>query len=321
MFRTPIKLLPSDRCINLRQQGIAMGSCFADFMGTKMIGYKFKIEVNPFGILYHPLAVIRTLNMAFNEALPQKQSYLMRDGIYYNYNFHSSIAHDSLDQLKAIIEIKLKQLNKRLKQADYLMLTFGTAFQYRLKDGGFPVANCHKIPSAHFRRCATSADEILSAFTTCTPLVNIPRVIVSVSPIRHLKDGLQENSYSKSILRVVCQELVKEYSNFIYFPGYEIMLDDLRDYRFYKSDMIHPSDVAQEYIWEVFSDNYLDHDTVDFIHKWSKIKQNLNHRPFNAKSNEYRKFMEKTLNMMEELPEDIPCQNEKDQIIKQLNDQ
>ena len=271
MFRTPISLSPVAQPISIRSQLLSWGSCFADFIGNELLTHKFKVACNPCGIIFHPLAQLELFRLALDHELPPKYSYVCHQGIWYNYLFHSSISSSSRADLENAVEQKISQLRNFLTEADFILMTFGTAIQYRHKDTGLLVANCHKIPQREFEKSLTTPETIVHRFHKLFDGGDISaRIILSVSPIRHLKEGIEQNCASKSVLRLVC-EILKKDRNTTYFPGYEIMLDDLRDYRFYQKDMIHPNQTARDYIWGLFTSNFLDQEAQEFVDQWQKI--------------------------------------------------
>lgn len=289
-----------------------MGSCFADYIGGQLKKNKFNIVTNPFGVIFHPLAQFEILRLALHKELPPDHSYLFNQDIWYNYLFHSSVSHTSRTSLESDLKQRINDLGARLAEADFLLLTFGTAIQYHHKSTDMLVANCHKVPNKQFEKALTSPEVIVAAFQRLLAAMEdqLPRIIISVSPVRHLKEGMENNSVSKSVLRVACQQIIARNPDITYFPGYEIMMDDLRDYRFFEKDMIHPNETAREYIWELFKSCYLDQDAQKFLEQWGKIAQNLDHRPFHPQSSTHQDFIRKTLALIEKLPAEIDTTKE-----------
>ena len=320
MFRTPITLAPSTHLIGLESKILSMGSCFAEFIGGALVKNKFKILNNPFGVIFHPLALFKVLELALQKDLPPDHSYVRNQGIWYNYLFHGSVSHTSREALKKLVKIKLLELEAYLHHLDYLMITFGTALQYRHIDTDLVVANCHKAPQQEFVKSLTPVDAVVRGFNQLwsTWGHHKPRVILSVSPIRHVKEGLVNNSLSKSVLRVASEHIAQIDDRVEYFPGFEIMMDDLRDYRFFEDDMVHPNQTARDYIWKLFADNYLNDHAGVFIDQWHKISNNLEHRPFYPQSPAHQAFLQKTLKLIDQLPENVDVSGEIDWIKKQL---
>lgn len=318
MFRTPIDLTPVEPALSVQQQFLAMGSCFADVIGHRMQDNKFQINVNPFGVLYHPEAIFKCLEMAVKQELPGEDSYLQRQEVYYNYNFHSDLADVSKEALATQVRQLLQHTKDWLNQTDCLILTFGSAYSYQLLANQSTVANCHKMPAGLFKKQRSTMQSLVQAYGRCMEVLNISRVIISVSPVRHIREGLINNNLSKSILRVACQEMADNHSNTEYFPGYEILVDDLRDYRFYEKDLIHTNEVAQDYVWDLFKKYYLDRSTQDFLEQWEKVSRNLRHRPFRPDSDAYQDFLKSTLKQLNQLPEYIDTSLEVQKIKQQL---
>jgi hypothetical protein len=201
-----------------------------------------------------------------------------------------------------------------LEHTSLILVTYGTAWVYKRVDCGEIVSNCHKMPTKNFVKRLMKEDEIVQSFremnATLLELNPNAKVIVTVSPVRHLKDGLEQNSVSKAILRTACNTMVTQFKNVEYFPAYELMMDDLRDYRFYKSDMIHPSEEAENYIWEKFGEKYFSEDTKNFIKKWESIVSALNHKAFHPSSHGHQIFLKDTLRRLEDLKTSVDVSEE-----------
>jgi hypothetical protein len=302
-----------------------IGSCFADATGSRMKEYGWDACVNPFGVLYNPssiaLACRRLLQPGLDCACSSGLSFkpeafvesdlLAFDGMVHSFMHHSCFSADS-------VEAALDKMNSALTFASTFVLTcsrivisFGTASVYRLKSDGRTVANCHKLPASHFDRVLLTVDRIVdewSALLKAIRLVNPSvKVIFTVSPIRHWKDGAHANQISKSTLLLAEQALVEKYADRVsYFPAYELMMDELRDYRFYGDDMLHPSKQAIAYIWERFCDTYMDAVTKEEIKEVESIRRDLFHRPFNPASDAYKRFLMQTLEKIKRLQQKNP---------------
>jgi hypothetical protein len=312
MFRTPVSLVPSKHPISLENKILSIGSCFADFIGNRLAKNKFQVLSNPCGIVYHPLAQFKLLELSVKETQPPESTFVSNQGIWYNYLFHSSISHSSRLELGKIIKRKLQVLKMQLDNLDFLLLTFGTSIQYRHLQTDLVVANCHKVPSSEFDKSLTPIETIVEAFNQIQSDLKLTstQVLLSVSPIRHLKEGLLTNSLSKSVLRVTCEQITESNNMVEYFPGYEIMMDDLRDYRFFEQDMIHPNNTAKDYIWDLFGKNYLDDSARKFVKQWRNISARIEHRPFHPHAPAHQDFIQKTLELFKQLPENIDTSDE-----------
>lgn len=321
-FRTELTILPQTQKLSLQSKVLTAGSCFAEVMGNKLAHYKVNSLVNPFGTIFNPISLFKLLEASLQTEWEFTGPLVQRDGIWFAYDLHSSYSAVSEAELRNQIQTEIKHIADFLSQTDILILTFGTAVSYVHKESQYLVANCHKIPQKKFDKKLLTLSEITNAFQavyqklkTINPKFQI---IVTVSPVRHLKETLELNSVSKSMLRVACHQLVSQFPDVTYFPAYEIMLDDLRDYRFYKPDMIHPSEVAENYIWEKFKETYFDAEFNNFTPEWDKITQALQHKPFQPESSAHKSFLRNILAKLEKLQQLINCAAEIERIKNQL---
>lgn len=304
-FRTELVTSPSAARIRLTDSILTVGSCFSDAIGSQLILNKLQTLVNPFGTVYNPLSIHKLIQYSTSGSPVLEPSFAQRQDLVLHYDFHSQFSAANPDDLQNILTSALTDTHNFLRTSKWLIITYGTSWVYELKETSSIVANCHKMPQALFNKFLLTQKKILDSFETMyvdlkTLNPNL-QIILTVSPVRHLKDTLELNSVSKSILRMACYTLSQQHSDVQYFPSYEIMLDDLRDYRFYKSDMIHPSEVAEDYIWKKFVDCYFDDDLKLFLSKWKAITQALSHRPFNFGSAPHQKFVNETIKKLEEL--------------------
>ncbi|MEX2233615.1 MAG: GSCFA domain-containing protein [Cyclobacteriaceae bacterium] len=313
-FRTELKVQPSQASIHLKSSALTQGSCFADAIGNRLNTYKIKTLVNPFGVIYNPESIHKVLIYSiFNEPLPEN-TYLHSREVFLNYNFHSEFSALTKDELMSRLMNTIGSAHYFLKDTDWLLLTYGTAWVYHRKETGEIVANCHKLPSAMFAKSLMTTDAIVSSFKTVydhlkkfNPQI---KIILTVSPVRHLKDTLELNSVSKSILRVACDNISNQYEDAEYFPAYEMMLDDLRDYRFYKQDMLHPTAEAGDYISEKFMERYFSPELKDFVQKWKDILMAMRHKAFHAKTAAHQQFLQDTLAKLDELKKIVNVEEE-----------
>ena len=311
-FQTHIQIRPFEQKIDHSQPILSLGSCFADNIAKRLQRAKFDTTAAPTGILFNPESIARTIER-FDRAredkgsLPTIKELHQANGVWYNYDFHSSLSHIDADVALAQMSDAVMRGAEALAEAKVVIITFGTAFVYRLNESGDVVANCHKQPQRLFSREMLSAEDIVQRYNALLqgPLAD-KRVIFTLSPVRHLGDGLEQNSLSKATLRVAIAEIVAKNSNADYFPSYEIMIDELRDYRFYADDMAHPSALAVEYIWERFSQTALSEATLDAIKRIEHIMAAAEHRPFNPESDAHRAFCRKMLAECELLQRELP---------------
>lgn len=296
-FRTTIELKPFDRRIDHSQTILSLGSCFASNVAERLSRAKFCVTSSPTGILFNPESIAATLDRfdavarGDNGALPAAEDLAYGNERWFSYDFHSDFsATDATDALAAMQEA-VRHGAQALKDAQVVIITFGTAFVFRNKQSGDVVANCHKQPQALFQREMMSAEQIAARYISLMqgPLAG-KQVIFTVSPVRHLADGLEQNSLSKATLRVAVDLIQKACPNAYYFPSYEIVMDELRDYRFYADDMTHPSRMAIDYIWERFGEVAFSDKTKALNERIERIVKASEHRPFNRNGQEYKAF-------------------------------
>jgi lysophospholipase L1-like esterase len=322
MFRTEISYIESEHKFDLKTQILAMGSCFAENIGNRLIQFKFDVKTNPAGILFNPISICESIIMATdNQGLPS-ESYVQNESVYYNYKFHSMVNGQTKPELDTAINNARIKIKEQISNADYLILTFGTAWVYELANTNLLVANCHKVPQKAFTKRLLTVAEIEDKFSELTKAVHQfnpdLKIILTVSPIRHTREGLPNNGLSKAMLRLACHELCENFQYVNYFPAFEIMMDDLRDYRFYEKDMIHPNEQAQDYIWNLFRSNFLSESALKFTSDWQYIINAMNHRAFQPKSTEHQAFLKSTLNKVKEFSSLVNTKNEIDQLKKQI---
>ena len=279
-FRTPVTITLAPFAIEPRERMLFVGSCFADNIGRRFVDDKFRATVNPYGVMYNPASIMHTVKR-WTEELVAAQSE----------------ASDSGSDVSQAI-------NEAPQTA---VFTLGTNHVYILNETGEIVDNCRKRPQRLFTERELSVDEcadyLRDAVTMLRQINPSVRIIITVSPIRYAKYGFHGSQLSKATLLLAADKLTKEMDNVVYFPAYEIVNDELRDYRFYREDMLHPTDQAVEYIWQRFGETFFSKQTVKFLEEWHPIKAALAHRPFNPEAEEYKKFLEKAKEGERELME------------------
>jgi len=293
--RTIIESIDSSLNICHNDKILSLGSCFAVSIGEKLKEAKFDALVNPFGTLYHPLSIQRLLtpyeNVLLHDNHPRITSYAEQ---YLHYDYHSDIRADGIPTLQDVIRQRHNTLAGRLKQANVILITLGTSYYFELKSDGAPVANCHKQPASLFDKHLISSETLNASLEQiCSHIfINNPsaQIIWTVSPIRHIKESLINNNRSKAQLITAIHELVDDNHQCHYFPAYELMMDDLRDYRYYKSDMIHPNEMAVDYIWDLFIRHHMNAETQAKVGTIAKFNKSMEHRPFNPNSSEHHTF-------------------------------
>ncbi|MFI3285609.1 MAG: GSCFA domain-containing protein [Rikenellaceae bacterium] len=301
-FRTEIDIPKAKQQLDYSNKILALGSCFALSIGGRLQDLKFNICVNPIGVLFNPLSICSTLQRLSSCRLIDIEELQQSRGEWFHFDFHSSLSDVSSQLALQRINNAIKCGAKAIEQCDTVIITLGTAWVYELLNSGRVVANCHKEPAKRFTRRALSIEEIVEALGA--QVSNFPKkqFIFSLSPIRHLLDGLTENSLSKALLRVAIARVVEQYDNASYFPSYETLIDDLRDYRFYAEDMLHPSQQAIDYIWAKFQESYITSSAMETMEGVSKIIRAAAHRPFNVASSAHQTFCRKQLEQIKNYP-------------------
>ncbi|MDO1501342.1 GSCFA domain-containing protein [Winogradskyella maritima] len=274
---------------------VLLGSCFSENIGAKFEYFKFQNLINPFGILFHPLAIETLITRAVNLDYYSEEDIHSNEENYFCFDAHSRLNTIEANALVSDLNSRLDQTHQLLKEASYLIITLGTAWVYHHLDTDAVVANCHKVPQKKFSKRLLTVDEISESLDASMALVKSvnPNInfIFTVSPVRHLKDGFVENSQSKAhLVSAVLQTVEPRFKRF-YFPSYELMMDELRDYRFYDSDMIHPNDIAINYIWERFSDIWIADEAHKTMTEVATVQNGLAHRPFNPESEAHNTFL------------------------------
>ena len=321
-LQTNFEIEPSKVKIEINSKIVTIGSCFADVVGGQLVENKINAEVNPFGTLFNPSSIFKLLTQCISNTLPEQNNYIEDEGIWFHYEYHSKLNDSAKKNLQTKIINLQNEVSEKLLSADFLILTLGTSFVYQLIATKSYVANCHKMPGNLFRKDLLHVKHICQDFEhfygklkAFNPNINI---ILTVSPVRHTKDGIPENQLSKSILRTACHYLCLDFADVNYFPSYEIMMDELRDYRFYEEDLIHPNKIAEKYIFERFSQTYFTDKLIDIIQKWQKIKSDLAHRPFHEKSESHQIFLAHLLKKLEDISTIVNVEKEKEAVLSRI---
>jgi hypothetical protein len=310
-FRTIVDLPTGLPPITHAGKVMLLGSCFAQNMGERLLAEKFRVELNPFGILYNPLSIAEALG-----ELADGREYASDDLFCYQGLWHSPMHHGSFSA--ATVEEALDGINSRLRQAhqampelDWLILTFGTAYVYEQKASEHIVANCHKQPEREFNRRLLSVEEIVATYTPLLQRLTREnknlKILCTVSPIRHLRDGMHAGQLSKSTLLLAIEQLQQAFADrLFYFPAYEIVIDELRDYRFYADDMTHPTPLAVEYIWKRLGETFFNAETRKLLAEIEEIAKGLAHKPFHPEQEAYQLFLGQIVLKIRRLIEKYP---------------
>ena len=318
MFRTELPLSISDWKISHQSQLLSIGSCFVENIGARLSEAKFPLVLNPFGIVYNPISVTGVLNHLIDNQQITKEDIFFHKERWHSFSHHSRFSHSDENICLEQINNAIQTGHEQFRQADVLLITLGTAHVFFHKYLKRVVNNCHQLPANDFERRLLHVNEISRTLAGTFKLMKILRpdirIILTISPVRHIRDGLEESKLSKSILRVAADELCGAFNFVEYFPSYEIMLDDLRDYRFYAADMLHPNELAVDYIWQKFSDTYFDERTKQLMQQVQKLRQAMQHRPFNPDSEAHKSFLTKHLQITQDIKKAHPHLNMEDEL-------
>lgn len=315
MWQTVVDIEKPDFSVDYHSRWMLIGSCFAENMGMKLMENRFAVDCNPCGIVYNPESVAQVLERLMDERVVTPDELIWHEGKWMSWGHHGSFSASEREVCLEKMNARIYRGAEQLRRADVLLITFGTSWVYRHLQSGCVVANCHRFPERDFERFRLSVPEIVGLYERLLgQLERINpgvRVLFTVSPIRHWKDGAHGNQLSKSVLLLAIDELVKRRKRVYYFPSYEIVLDELRDYRFYAEDMLHVSGQAVDYIWSRFRDTFLSADALQVMRQVEKINKGLNHRPSDPESETYIAFRRKLEGELEQLGNKYPLLNRK----------
>ena len=324
---TPVERPARRPCIDYPHRLMLLGSCFATHIGARLQESRFRCDVNPYGVLYNPLSISTALREMLAGKVYTPDDLYEHQGLWHSPMHHGDFSAASAGDALWKINLRLEQAARQLDGLDFLLLTWGTAWVYEDRETGRVVGNCHKLPEACFRRRRLSVEEIV-ADTASLLSVMLARndrlqVVLTVSPIRHVRDGLHDNQLSKATLLLAAEQVRTAFPDRVfYFPAYELLLDELRDYRFYADDLVHPSDLAVRYVWERFIEWCLSPDARRVMAEVEDIRKALAHRPLHPESEEYKRFLGQIVLKIERLNGKYPyfdLQNERESCLTLLN--
>lgn len=310
-FSTPIPISKYSNAIDYNSKIVSIGSCFAENMGEKLSYYKFQNTVNPFGIIFNPFSLEKIISRCVAKKYFTEDDIFFHNDLWHCYEVHSELSNVDKDNFLTNLNQLIDETNKRINEATHFIITLGTSWVYKLISTNEIVANCHKVPQKEFTKSLLSAEEveqslknIISNLTSIKPNI---KFIFTVSPVRHSKDGFVENSVSKAHLLSAVYKIVSSNSSILnYFPSYEIMMDELRDYRFYANDMLHPSQQAIDFIWIKFFENYIDKKEFQLMQEICNIQKGLAHRPFNPNTISHQKFLTSVNQKIADIKKQLP---------------
>lgn len=292
---------------------ILFGSCFTENIGSKLNYFKFQNLVNPIGILFHPIAIENLIQKAINGNIYSDNDIFFHNERWHCFDAHSSLSAASKEEILTSLNNAITLTNKQLKESTHIIITLGTAWNYRFIEKDRIVANCHKIPQKKFLKELLSVDDLAESLASIVALIksvnNKASILFTISPIRHIKDGFVENTRSKSHLIAAVHHIVDPRNSIHYFPSYEIMMDELRDYRFYKEDMLHPNQTAIDYIWEQFCKVWISEAGQNSMQKIEAIQKGLSHNSFNPNSVGHQSFLDNLKNNIAQLQKEFPSIN------------
>lgn len=298
-LQTKITVAAPDFLIDYNSRLMMLGSCFAENMGSKFSYYKFDVDVNPCGIIYNPLSVANVLRLIVEGKQFEKSDLRQVGGKWVSLYHHGAFSSTDPDECLRRINDRLTKATGELRTLDLLVITWGTAWVYRYTRENIVVSNCHKIPSQEFERSRLSVEDIVKEYLVLIGRLREInpglRILFTVSPIRHWKDGAHGNQLSKATLLLAIDRLREELQHVYYFPAYEIVLDELRDYRFYEDDMLHMSGFTVDYIWERFLYSFISPEVLGLMNQIGRVNKGVAHRPFDPQSEEYHRLVKKML--------------------------
>lgn len=311
-FRKVLHIKPFDRQLSLQDKVMFIGSCFSENLGGKLQEFKFNVSINPNGTLFNPVSICRSILSYIQNKKYTSTDIFFHQELWKSWDHHSIFSNIDQDEILNNINTNTSSANEFLKNANWLIITLGSAWVYENESGEI-VANCHKLPSGQFKKRLLSAQEVkthlsalIDSLIEFNPTLNI---MFTISPVRHLRDGFIENNRSKAVLIQSVHELIEEKNQLYYFPAYELVMDDLRDYRFYAEDMVHPNDMAIQYVWEKFQQACIGEHSLQYFPDIHSINVARLHKPFQPDTVAHKKFREKNFEMVQKLKNALPYLN------------
>ena len=307
LFHTEIKITPLEQTVSYGDGLLFLGSCFADEVGGICRGLGFDALVNPFGVLYNPASIAQSVErLGSGSPFTHKEVISVGEGQYCTFSHNTAFWQPDEQKLLETVNNGLEAACERFLNAKWIVISLGTSWVFRHKEIGLVVSNCHKLPARQFDREFLSVEQSVGCLAKMLQANSNKQFIFTVSPLRHLKDGLHGNQLSKAALLLAVDQVYKQFDNAHYFPAYEILLDELRDYRFYKEDMVHPSDQAVRYIWERFTDFAIDPKEKPAMEAAAELKLMLQHKPLFPESEAFKKFVAQKDRKIAEMQRNYP---------------
>jgi hypothetical protein len=295
-FTTKIPISKYQNPIDYNSKILSLGSCFAENMGEKFEFFKFQNSENPFGIIFNPVSIEKLISRVVNQNFYSENDTFFHNERWHSFEVHSDLSNSNKEELLQNLNEIISLTHSQILSLTHCIITYGTSWVYRDKTSNEIVANCHKVPQKQFDKEILSVEVIEKSIQNTIDLIQKVNpncnFIFTISPVRHIRDGFVENQRSKSHLITALFSSNFQLLTSSYFPSYEIMMDELRDYRFYASDMLHPNQVAIDYIWERFSENYVSEESQKTMEEVEVVQKSLLHRPFNSNSESHQKFLD-----------------------------
>lgn len=308
-LQTKIPLQRSSAAIDYESRLLLIGSCFAEHMAGKLHYYRYQLVSNPFGILFHPKAIENLVRRSLSGDRYMENELFYLNEAWHSFDAHSDLSSSSNDKTLKNLNRALIKTREQILEATHVIITLGTAWIYRNTSSKRIVANCHKVPQKEFSKELLSVDSLMESLNSILEMIKTANqnaaVIFTVSPVRHLKDGFVENARSKAHLITAIHQLMFN-EQVHYFPSYELVMDELRDYRFYTKDMVHPNEVAVDYIWDRFKEVWIDPHSFPIMEAVEQVQKGLQHRPFNPESEKHQIFLKNLDSMIQKLRSAYP---------------
>ncbi|MVT08252.1 GSCFA domain-containing protein [Chitinophaga tropicalis] len=309
-FRLTFPVSPLPVPVQYTDRLLLMGSCFAEEIGTKLEQHSFDTLINPHGILYNPLSITHSLNSYLDGKQYTEEDLFLHGELWHSWDHHSRFSATDKQAVLAGINTAQQAAAQRLEEADWLIITLGSAHAYTLQEGSRLVGNCHKVPSSAFTKRLLTVQEIISALDNTMHRLFFRnrkvKILFTISPVRYARDGVIENNLSKAILLQAVHHMVNKFDRLYYFPAYELVIDDLRDYRFFKEDLVHPNEMAVNYVWEHFTAACVSEEGQRLLSVVGEINRAMQHKPFNPGSIQHKKFLQTYAGKTQKLMKDYP---------------
>ena len=294
-FRTQIPITKNENTISYSSKLVLLGSCFAENIGEKFQYFKFQTTVNPFGIIFNAVSLEKLIRRSVTKCYFTEENIFFHNDLWHCFEVHSELSHPDKEVFLKSLNHLIDSTHQQLNNPTHIIITLGTSWVYRNIENKQIVANCHKVPQKEFIKELLTIEQTEESLKNCISLIQSINpncnFIFTVSPVRHIKDGFAENTLSKSHLIAAVHKIIKVNQSINYFPSYEIMMDELRDYRFYAEDMLHPNQTAVDYIWIQFFENYISESEFGLMNDICSIQKGLQHRPFNPNTESHQKFL------------------------------